>query len=322
MAFFTQLLSRNVIAVVAAGSPGEYTFPSDCPNAPLIVASSSDNHGLAAFAKMGANYVYAPGSIPPNPTSTPTSCPKDNCVGADVSAGQVSGLVVYFLSLSARIGNTLPLYDTFAGNGPRWSRMLGLLQYWSYPRQPGAVKEIWNGFGFKVPISGNPPMKARDGTDTEILSSTTSTSTFSTIPSHRAPNSTSTSSVYPAWPTGFHIIGYSSPGSKGDASLGVVGSANDNCRTIINNQVKYGAYGFLGDGTSMKFMYPNYYVNSSTTQFYLLPKSDPGLCGVSSPKNFRLSFFGTWATNGPGSFGKETSYLMLFCPDAGANRVK
>ena len=59
-------------------------------------------------------------------------------------------------------------------------------------------------------------------------------------------------------------------------------------------------------------MYPNY-VNSSTNQFYLLPKSSPGLplCGVTSPKDFSLSFFSTWATNGPGSFGKETSYIFV-----------
>ena len=131
-------------------------------------------------------------------------------------------------------------------------------------------------------------------------------------------NPTSTSSVYPhAWPSatslaGFHIIGYSSSeGIYSDVSLGVVGSANDNCTTIIYNQDKYGAYGYLENGD---IMYPNY-VNSSTTQFYLLPKSDSDglpLCGVSRPKNFQLSFFSTWATNGPGSFGKETSYLIFF----------
>ena len=57
-------------------------------------------------------------------------------------------------------------------------------------------------------------------------------------------------------------------------------------------------------------MLPNY-VNSSTAEFYLLPES-PGfpLCGVSDPY-FRLIFSSTWATNGPGSFGKETSYLFV-----------
>jgi hypothetical protein len=107
---------------------------------------------------------------------------------------------------------------------------------------------------------------------------------------------------------GFHIIGYSL--SEEDGLLGVVGSANDNCTTIINNQDSYGTYGFLGDGSDGEglVMYPNY-VNSSTTQFYLLSK---GVCGVRSPGDFRLSFFSTWATNGPGSFGKENLYLMYF----------
>jgi hypothetical protein len=107
---------------------------------------------------------------------------------------------------------------------------------------------------------------------------------------------------------GFHIIGYSL--SEEDGLLGVVGSANDNCTTIINNQDSYGTYGFLGDGSDGEglVMYPNY-VNSSTTQFYLLSE---GVCGVRSPGIFRLSFFSTWATNGPGSFGKENLYLMYF----------
>ena len=356
--------------MAAAGSPGEFTFPSDCPNAPLIVASSSDNHRLASFAKRGDDYVYAPGSIPYDPISTPTSCPSDQmreCKGTAVSAGQVSGFVAYLLSLSAELGDNLPGYDSLVPPGlnfKRWQKMHQLLLYWSYSRlgdQPGAVDEIWNGAGHYCPGS-NQRMKARDGTEILCTRPSSSTSTVSTIPTHHAPNnngpstlttlstlissiptlrtSTSTSSVYPAWPSvtsiaGFHIIGYSSTSSEfPDASLGVVGSANDNCRTIVNNQAKYGAYGFLGDGSDGEdlligdVMYPNY-VNSSTTQFYLLPETavdpdGPGLplCGVSSPKNFRLSFLSTWTTNGPGSFGKETSYLMLFCPDGGANRVK
>jgi hypothetical protein len=134
-------------------------------------------------------------------------------------------------------------------------------------------------------------------------------------------NPKSTSSAYPPWPAttgpaGFHIVGYSS----GEyVWLGVVGSANNNCQTIANNQNKYRAYGALGNGIlsgTTSIMSPDY-VNSSTSQFYLLGSEDP-LCGVTSPSHFRLSFYSTWATNGPGSFGRklETSYSMIFLFDS------
>jgi hypothetical protein len=132
---------------------------------------------------------------------------------------------------------------------------------------------------------------------------------------------------YPAWdttgPAGFHIVEYieymyGNP-PEDHVWLGVVGSANINCTTIVNNQNKYTAYGSLGNGflrpgqLAGDYPMPPDYVNSSTTQFYLFGAKDP-LCGVTSPSNFTLGFNSTWTTNGPGSFGRklETSYSIDF----------
>ncbi|KAN0068212.1 hypothetical protein V8E54_013782 [Elaphomyces granulatus] len=125
---------------------------------------------------------------------------------------------------------------------------------------------------------------------------------------------------YPAWdttgPAGFHIVEYieymyGNP-PEDHVWLGVVGSANINCTTIVNNQNKYTAYGSLGNGflrpgqLAGDYPMPPDYVNSSTTQFYLFGAKDP-LCGVTSPSNFTLGFNSTWTTNGPGSFGFRDS---------------
>ncbi|KAH8816005.1 hypothetical protein F5884DRAFT_895838 [Xylogone sp. PMI_703] len=92
----------------------------------------------------------------------------------------------------------------------------------------------------------------------------------------------------------------------------------NSARFFTNNLDKYGAYGFLGDGSDgeglvVDLMFPNY-VNASTPEFYLLEKGiiddnnkEGPLCGVTSPSDFRLTFFSTFATNGPGSFGFRDS---------------
>ncbi|KAH8821327.1 hypothetical protein F5884DRAFT_767455 [Xylogone sp. PMI_703] len=118
----------------------------------------------------------------------------------------------------------------------------------------------------------------------------------------------------PSGPSGFHIVGtITQDETTQDISLAVVGSANDICTTIVNNMDKYGAYGFLGNGGDGEglvadIMFPNY-VNDSTTEFYLLEKGiidgnskEGPLCGVTSPSDFRLSFFSTFASAGPNTF--------------------
>ena len=208
---FTRLLANDIIAVAAAGSPGRLTLPVDCPHSPFIVASSSDpdNHGLAPFANQGD--VYAPGSIPPNPQSTPTSCPSQNidCRGPGVPVGQVSGLVAYFLSLSAQN----PLYagltgynneNNVAAENKRWVEMKSLLVDLSYPRiqrtvgGPPVMREIWNGVGCtgygELPRNIN-RMK-RDGTDGIFCTRpSSSTSTIPTIPTHHALNNNGSSTL-------------------------------------------------------------------------------------------------------------------------------
>ena len=198
---FTILKSEDIIAVAAAGAPGLTAYPADCPDPPLIVASSSDNHRLASFANKNDGYLYAPGSIPPAPESTPTSCPSQNieCEGTDVSAGQVSGLVAYFLSLSAGAGiAALPGYnnDQLQDAGERWFRMKLFLLDSSYYRlspaaggEPPAVPEIWNRIGRCSWVN------ARDDTGIECARPSSSTSTISTIPTHHALNNNGSSTL-------------------------------------------------------------------------------------------------------------------------------
>ncbi|KAN0070555.1 hypothetical protein V8E54_011424 [Elaphomyces granulatus] len=128
--------------------------------------------------------------------------------------------------------------------------------------------------------------------------------------------STSTSSYYPPWPTttgpaGFHIVMFYSPDNT-DFALAVVGSANsNNCSTIIANQTSYGAYSYFPDGSDASIWdhtFPNN-VNSSV-EFYVQGKgsidnntAELPLCGVASPRNFKLIFHSTWTQNGPGAFG-------------------
>jgi hypothetical protein len=106
-----------------------------------------------------------------------------------------------------------------------------------------------------------------------------------------------------------------------DFALAVVGSANsNNCSTIIANQTSYGAYSYFPDGSDASIWdhtFPNN-VNSSV-EFYVQGKgsidnntAELPLCGVASPRNFKLIFHSTWTQNGPGAFGRklETSFLF------------
>jgi hypothetical protein len=131
--------------------------------------------------------LYAPG-LAPN-----SECPLINqfiprCEGTFVSAGQITGLVAYFLSLTGiddktGVNNAMDV----PANQKRWIKMKNLLRSLSYQRPPGEggfepVAEIWNGFIKPACSSGSgSAMKARD--DSPRPSSSTST----TIPTHTMP---------------------------------------------------------------------------------------------------------------------------------------
>ena len=204
-------------------NPLTIAIPADCIRTPIIVASSSENHRLAPFAENDYKpendddnaendddnqyYLFAPGIITSAPGSTPTGCPSHDipCEGTGISAGQVSGLVAYFLSLSAQLHDRLLGYDIYPDNnnfidGLRWKRMRTLLYMLSYFRPQAqvtdgepAVKEIWN--GFREYCYWGVGVKARDGTGLECTRPSSSTSTISTIPTHHAPNNNGSSTL-------------------------------------------------------------------------------------------------------------------------------
>ena len=209
---FEILESRDIIAVTAAGSQWEYTFPADCEYKSLIVASSSDNHRLARFAKSDENYVYAPGVVEPSPEGRCPSHEGVGCEGTGISAGQVSGLVAYLLALSAQQeANNNPEFPRLTGynNGPvvadhekRWVKMNDFLLDRLSKQRPVVggdvsrrlVAEIWN--GGDTCFYDDPPRMKRDGTDGIFCTRpSSSTSTISTIPTHHALNNNGSSTL-------------------------------------------------------------------------------------------------------------------------------
>ncbi|KAH0566174.1 hypothetical protein GP486_000427 [Trichoglossum hirsutum] len=286
-----------------SSSSAKPTPPTTIINAPPMTIKAPST--TAPCQPSGLRHIVASAvvNIPGGDTGISVTIPETDISG-DWAVSISNGLVVdpksYITSWQVDNGpSAIPLSS---GNGGAKMNI-----HWSNPHGATGTKLTLSfkphdgTISFGITLSGN-------ATCTPTATVVTSTASSSTAP-------------FPNWPTvngpaGFHLVGVEQDegGNTKFISIEVVGSANDICATVVNNIDKYGAYGLLGDGAIGKPQFQDTinpkYINSSTTEFYLVEKkvidgsgSNP-LCGVKSQNDFRLTFFSVADSHGPGNFSE------------------